>query len=65
MKKGLCIAGECLLLIIVLVVIKGLLGHFIPGAAESWVLQYALYVLSGLGCILIYRWNTRKTEGNK
>jgi len=62
MKKGLIMIGECMLLIIALLVIKIILGKCIPETEGSNVLNFILYCLSGMGSVLIYRLNTEKSK---
>ncbi len=63
MKKGLIIVGECILLIVVLLVIKIVLRSIVPDLADNDVVNFVLYFLSGMGSVLIYRFNTKnKTD---
>ena len=59
MKKGLIIVGECILLIIVLLVIKIVLRSINPDLGDNDVINFVLYFLSGMGSVLIYRFNTK------
>lgn len=60
MKKELIIVGECILMIIVLLVIKIILGNLVPGIKDSNVVSSVMYFISGMGGCLIYRMNTKK-----
>lgn len=62
MKKELTIVGECILMIIVLLVIKIVLGNLIPGIKDSNVVSGVMYFISGMGGCLIYRMNTKKKQ---
>ena len=64
MKRGLAIAGEILLLIVVLVAAKILLQVFLSAAAAN-AASYALYVLAGAGAVVIYKLNDGKNKNAK
>ena len=63
MKKGLIIVGECILLVIVLLCVKIALRSMAPNLADNDVVNFVLYFLSGMGSVLIYRFNTRNKKG--
>lgn len=60
MKKGLVIVGECIILIVLLLVVKMLLENHMAEIAESNIVSFVLYAIAGMGCTLIYRINTIK-----
>lgn len=53
MKKELIIVGECILMIIVLLVIKIVLGNLVPGIKDSNVVSSEMYFISGMGGCLM------------
>jgi hypothetical protein len=59
MKKGFIILGECILLIVVLLIIKIFVGNSFPSIADNNVISFVLYFISGIGSVLIYRLNTK------
>lgn len=62
MKKILIIVGECIFMIIVLLVIRIILGNCIPWINDSNVVSFVMYFISGMGSVLIYRLNTKKKQ---
>lgn len=60
MKKELMIAGECMVLIVLLLVVKILLGIYMTGVAESNIVSCVFYAIAGMGGALIYRINMKK-----
>lgn len=60
MKKGLTIVGECILLIVALLVLKIVLNHSFPETNDSNVMSFVLYCISAFGGVIIYHLNTRK-----
>ena len=62
MKKLLTIVGECIFMIIVLLVIRIVLGKCISGINDSRVVSFVMYFIYGMGSILIYRLNTKKKQ---
>ena len=60
MKKGLIIVGECILMIVVLLVIQIVLGNCVPGINDNNVVNYVMCLISAMGGVLIYRLNTKK-----
>lgn len=59
MKKILLTLGECLLLVVVLVIIKTAITQFIPEFENSKVLSYVLYIIFAVGSILIIRYGVK------
>jgi hypothetical protein len=59
MKKGFVILGECMLLIVVLLIIKIAIGNSFPSIADNNEISFALYCIAGMGSVLIYRLNTK------
>jgi hypothetical protein len=59
MRKGLIILGECILLIVVLLIIKIFVGNRFHSLADNNVIGFVLYFISGMGSVLIYRVNTK------
>lgn len=60
MKKGLIIVGECILMIVVLVVIEIVLRNCVPGINDNNVVSHVMCLISAMGGVLIYRLNTKK-----
>jgi hypothetical protein len=59
MSKGFIILGECILLIVVLLIIKIFVGNSFPSIADNNITSFVLYFISGMGSVLIYRLNTK------
>jgi hypothetical protein len=59
MRKGFIILGECILLIVVLLIIKIFVGNSFPSIADNNITSFVLYFISGMGSVLIYRLNTK------
>jgi hypothetical protein len=59
MRKGFIILGECILLIVVLLMIKIFVGKNFPAMADNNVTSFVFYCISGMGSVLIYRLNTK------
>lgn len=59
MKRELVIVGECVLLIIIMLIIKIVLGNFIPKIVKNDIMSFVFYFISGMGSVLIYRKNTK------
>jgi hypothetical protein len=55
MKKMLLTIGDCLLLVVALVIIRTLIIYFFPNFESSKALSYVLYFIFVVGCILIIR----------
>jgi hypothetical protein len=59
MKKGFVILGECILLIVGLLIIKIAIQNSFPSIADSNGISFVLYCVAGMGSVLIYRLNTK------
>ncbi len=60
MKKELIVVGECILWIIILVIVKIVLESFFSTLEDNQIIKYVLYLLSGMGFVLIYRLNKKR-----
>ena len=59
MKKTLIVTGECILLIVILVIIKLIIKGSNPELANNDIVSFVFYCIAGIGSVLIYRLNAK------